>query len=269
MNTLQFRSLPFTTHAAALKAMTGGLNSSGPAPTARRRDGPSWSSPDSLSWSCEYFGIRVTPPPLPGLQRPQRGSPSPFPKTIERVSSKRDFGTPPPAVARRLLGGGRLDRRGKQGAPDGAADTGTGIGDIAKNGPESLKPSRPYTMDLTIVVSKKRINKLATVRNTIRKRIRACIRLAVQHGVFCEGGKRPQVGAKRPGKTPVAREEEDVRLFMDEREAGTHKWLLPGHIYVMHPTLEVFQLPLPLLHQRVCQGLKAVRVSHTLEWRPV
>lgn len=134
------------------------------------------------------------------------------------------------------------------------------VADAAEDMPEHLKPARPYTMDLTIVVSKKRINKLATVRNTIRKRMRACIRLAVQHGVFCEGGKRAQVGAPQKGKASAAREEEeDVRLFMDEREAGTHKWLLPGHIYVMHPTLEVFQLPLPLLHQRVCQGLKAVR----------
>lgn len=266
---LQFRSLPFTTDASALKAMTGGLNSSGPAPAARRREGATWSSPDSLSWSCEYFGIRVTPPPLPGLQQLQRGSPSPFPKTVERVSSKRDFVAPPPAVVNRLLGGCRLDRRERQEAHGGAADTDVAMGDTAGDRPEHLKTSRPYTMDLTIVVSKKRINKLATVRNTIRKRIRACIRLAVQHGVFCEVGKQPQVASKKQGKASPAREEEDVRLFMDEREAGTHKWLLPGHIYVIHPTLEVFQLPLPLLHQRVCQGLKAVRVSHTLEWRPV
>lgn len=212
-----------------LLQLSPGFNKSGISPSARRQAGLSPSSPSSSSWSCEYFNIRAIPPP-PVSQRassPRRlGNSSPFPKTAARVSSKRDFGTPPPGLTQRLLedfDSAWLDN----------ADP------VTSHSRRRTEPST-YTMDLSIITSKKKIHKNASIRSQIRTKLRNAIRLAVQHGVVYDSTQKE---------------------LSATGERGIQNWLLPGHIYIVHTTLDVFQLPLPALLERVCIGLQAVKVG--------
>lgn len=220
----KFRALPFTPEALALTADKPALRSLGPAKEAKEHCGFIGKTV-GYAWSCEYFAIRVIPPPpstpdREGVKRVLKTSKSPFPNAVPRLSTA-DHASPSaiPAVFKALDG------------YDGAA--------ITADERKRLQ-DHSYTMDLTFVVSKKSVHKLAVVRSQIRKRFTAAVRLAVQQGV--------SAGA-------------DGVYLQDLADRGPHHWLLPGHRYVVHTTLECLRLPLPDLLQRVRLGLKATRVS--------
>jgi hypothetical protein len=95
-----------------------------------------------------------------------------------------------------------------------------------------------YTMYLTIIVSKKKIHKLAFVRNKIRKKVRAAIRLVVQDGL------RPLQG-------------KDSSIEMTGKMGPAH-YLLPGHRYTMQTSLEIYRMPLVEILGLVSDGLRRI-----------
>ncbi|GAA5863386.1 hypothetical protein JCM1840_007509 [Sporobolomyces johnsonii] len=108
----------------------------------------------------------------------------------------------------------------------------------------ALKDSRkPYTMDLTILASKKKVHKSAVIRERCKRRLREAVRLAVVRGARADG--------QEEGR--VRLEEEDVRAL------GPRKWLLPGYHYIASITLEIYRAPLPNLVEDVRKALKALR----------
>ncbi|GAA5886216.1 hypothetical protein JCM5296_003521 [Sporobolomyces johnsonii] len=108
----------------------------------------------------------------------------------------------------------------------------------------ALKDSRkPYTMDLTILASKKKVHKSAVIRERCKRRLREAVRLAVVRGARADG--------QEEGR--VRLEEEDVRVL------GPRKWLLPGYHYIASITLEIYRAPLPNLVEDVRKALKALR----------
>lgn len=68
---------------------------------------------------------------------------------------------------------------------------------------------KPYTMQLTLLVSKKKVHKHAVVRERIKRRFREAVRLVVLRA------------AKVDSDTKEVKEG-------DEREMGPRRWLVPG-----------------------------------------
>lgn len=179
--------------------------------------------PQSIVWKCEAFSIRVLPPPSARYQQEaaatkeaQNGdymkAGSPFPVAKPRMS-KNDFGTPPVDLS------------------------------TQDDGMEGERPQRKqavYKMDLTVVATKKKIHKDAVHRNAVRKRIRAAVRMVVQHGLTCN----------------IMR-----RAVVNEGDAGPRHFLLPGHAYVFHTSTEVLTMPWHTMIASVRTGLLEVRVS--------
>lgn len=93
-------------------------------------------------------------------------------------------------------------------------------------------------MSLTIRVSKKKINKLASVRNKIRKRLTAAIRLVVQSGIS------PDL----------------VHSFQRKAVTGPAHHLLPGHKYTMQTSLELYRMPMDQLVPLVAEALRKIYV---------
>ncbi|GAA5931949.1 hypothetical protein JCM3775_004195 [Rhodotorula graminis] len=109
--------------------------------------------------------------------------------------------------------------------------------------------AKPYTLDLTLFASKKRVHKSAVVRERCKRRVREAIRLVVVRGARAasEGDEGQAVGEG------LVRREEDVR------ETGPRKWLVPGHHYIMSLTLEVYRAPLPVLVEQLRTALRALK----------
>lgn len=144
---------------------------------------------------------------------------SPFPTTIPR-KTRQDFGTPSLALDHLILEDKRISS------------------DEKKALREENARQKSYVMSLTIYVSKKKIHKLAHVRNTIRKRIRAAIRLVVQGGIEPTGE-----GALKRAVT------------------GPAHHLLPGHRYMVQTSLEVYRMPMDQLVPLMAQALREIYVS--------
>lgn len=226
----QFRQLPFSLDAPALYGISLPLNKSKSKSKtgepdldrpARRLPGLNSDSPPAVAWSCEYFAIKAVPPTQHG-KRSLRFPDSYFPKpTIPEVTNK-DLPTPPPALDRYVL-----ESQGKH---------------LSREERQVIARRlhhKTYTMDLTVVTGKKNIHKLASVRNRIRSKIRHSIRLLVQYGISYD----PESGE------------------MLHLTPGPREWLLPGHIYLIVPSLEVYLLPWAMLSSRLATALQAVRVS--------
>ncbi|BGP37197.1 hypothetical protein JCM10449v2_001102 [Rhodotorula kratochvilovae] len=108
--------------------------------------------------------------------------------------------------------------------------------------------SKGFTMDLTLLASKKRVHKSAVIRERCKRRVREAVRLVVVRGArAAKEGEEGAVGGL------VLREE-------DVRETGSRKWLAAGHHYIMSiSSLEVYRMPLPVLVEQVRTALRAVR----------
>lgn len=78
---------------------------------------------------------------------------------------------------------------------------------------------KPYTLDLTLFASKKRVHKSAVVRERCKRRVREAVRLVVARGA--RGGAAAPTAAAAAGEGLETREE-------DLRETGPRKWLVPG-----------------------------------------
>ncbi|GJN87851.1 hypothetical protein Rhopal_000806-T1 [Rhodotorula paludigena] len=102
---------------------------------------------------------------------------------------------------------------------------------------------KPYTLDLSVFASKKRVHKSAVVRERCKRRVREAVRIVVVRGARGDEGE----------EGGIALEEGDVR------GTGPRKWLVPGHHYIMSISLEVYRCPLPVLVEHVRTALKAVR----------
>ncbi|TNY23968.1 small nuclear ribonucleo protein polypeptide A [Rhodotorula diobovata] len=108
---------------------------------------------------------------------------------------------------------------------------------------------KPYTLDLTLFASKKRVHKSAVVRERCKRRVREAVRLVVARGAR---GCAAAPTAAAAGEGLETREE-------DLRETGPRKWLVPGHHYILSLTLEVYRAPLPLLVDHLRTALRSIR----------
>ncbi|GAA5827089.1 hypothetical protein JCM3770_006690 [Rhodotorula araucariae] len=109
---------------------------------------------------------------------------------------------------------------------------------------------KPYTLDLTLLASKKRVHKSACIRERCKRRVREAVRLVVVRGARAAP---PREGAGDRGEAGLVLQEDDLR------ETGSRKWLAAGHHYIMSITLEVYRCPLPVLVDKVRTALRAVR----------
>ncbi|GAA5902934.1 hypothetical protein JCM8208_006515 [Rhodotorula glutinis] len=109
--------------------------------------------------------------------------------------------------------------------------------------------AKPYTLDLTLFASKKRVHKSAVVRERCKQRVREAVRLVVVRGAR----------AAREGEEREADGEGLVRREEDVRETGPRKWLVPGHHYIMSITLEVYRAPLSVLVEQLRTALRALK----------
>ncbi|GAA5960363.1 hypothetical protein JCM3765_007486 [Sporobolomyces pararoseus] len=103
---------------------------------------------------------------------------------------------------------------------------------------------KPYTLDLTIFCSKKKVHKSAVIRDRCKRRLREAIRLVVTRGAKQSKGR---------GERVVELKEDDVRLL------GPRNWLMPGYHYVANVALEIYRAPLELLVDEVGKALRTLR----------
>lgn len=174
------------------------------------------------AWSCPIFSVLAVPPyrkSATSSGRRARVYPSPFPVTIPR-KSRADFGEPSQALDNIIFQDETIPKAEK-----------------AALRKESSK-QHPYTMSLTIIVSKNKIHKLAHVRNKIRKRIRAAVRLVVQSGILPSGR----------------------NSFSQAPVTGPAHHLLPGHRYMMQTSLELYRMPMDKLVPLIKDAFRAVYV---------
>lgn len=202
------------------------LRQSGSVPAAFQRsnpDDPEWPIP---AWSCQFFSLNAVPPSRTKHQSSKRDKKtwdiSPFPATTPR-KSRQDFGTPSLALDHIVL----QDKSTSSDEKEALL--------------EEREKQKSYVMSLTIYASKKRIHKLAHVRNTVRKRIRAAIRLIVQGGLA-------------PSTTSTFK----------RRIKGPAHYLLPGHRYTVQTSLELYRLPMDQLVLLMTQALRQIFVSYFL-----
>jgi RNase P protein component len=99
---------------------------------------------------------------------------------------------------------------------------------------------KPYMLALTIDVPKKKVSKLATRRNKIRKRIREAFRAIVQRGL------------QDDGETII------------EADAGVRKWLMGGYEYIVKPEPDVYGCEWPLLVRSIRKALTETKASPLL-----
>ncbi|GAA5929019.1 hypothetical protein JCM10213_004969 [Rhodosporidiobolus nylandii] len=112
---------------------------------------------------------------------------------------------------------------------------------------------KPYTLSLTLFVSKKKVHKSAVVRERCKRRVREAVRLVVARGARAE---EEQEGEGEGGKRVRLRERKDG----GEWETGPGRWLLPGYHYILSlSSLEAYRMPLPDLVDEVRNALQAVR----------
>ncbi|GAA5924280.1 ribonuclease P protein component [Sporobolomyces koalae] len=103
--------------------------------------------------------------------------------------------------------------------------------------------TKPYTMDLTVFCSKKKVHKSAVIRERCKRRLRQVVRLVVTRGI------QPELEGK-------GFDEE-----LDVRKSGPRHWLMPGYHYIANVSLEVYRAPLADLVQDMTQALRALKVK--------
>ncbi|KAI5476274.1 hypothetical protein MNV49_007911 [Pseudohyphozyma bogoriensis] len=99
------------------------------------------------------------------------------------------------------------------------------------------RDKKAYGVNLTVITSKAKISKKATVRNEVRRRIRDAVRVLVMRGAVVQDGE----------------------LRCDKAREGPRKWLVPGFSYMVHPTLDVYRAPFPQLVDEVGNALRTVK----------
>lgn len=129
--------------------------------------------------SNELFSLRCFPSPRKSTNPPRL-----------HEESKALKGTPPPALWHVTHPSGEV-------LPPEA---------VRKRLIRSKDDKKAWTMELTILVSKKRVNKLAVVRNRCARRLREAIRLVVARGAYVKDGE----------------------IAFDQAEEGPRNWLIPG-----------------------------------------
>ncbi|GAA5881948.1 hypothetical protein JCM3774_002083 [Rhodotorula dairenensis] len=109
------------------------------------------------------------------------------------------------------------------------------------------KGRKPYTVDLTLFASKKKVHKSAVIRERCKRRCREAIRLVV---------------VRNASSSTDGNDEGALLLQEDDlRELGPRKWLLPGYHYIMNITLETYRGPLPDLVAHLRAALKTVKTK--------
>ncbi|GAA5826092.1 hypothetical protein JCM11251_007160 [Rhodosporidiobolus azoricus] len=111
-----------------------------------------------------------------------------------------------------------------------------------------------YTLDLTLLVSKKKVHKSAVVRNRCKRRVWEAVRLVVERGA--RGARGEGVGEGAAGSVSFVEGEREKK-----RETGPRKWLLPGYHYILTlSSLDIYRAtPLPQLVDELGKGLKEVK----------
>ncbi|KAK9898119.1 hypothetical protein P389DRAFT_210460 [Cystobasidium minutum MCA 4210] len=175
---------------------------------------PEW---PATAWSCLYFSIKATPPRRAASRKRSQNVASPFPRTVP-PKSRADFGEPALAFDHIVLQDSAIPFKEKA---------------IVR---AEAKRHKSYAMSLTIIVGKKKIHKLSTVRAQIRKRVRAAVRLFVQAGMTSD----------EKGNADC----KDIR--------GPAHHLLPGHYYTMATSLDLYRMPMDKLLPLISEGLTKI-----------
>lgn len=141
------------------------------------------------------------------------------------------------------------------------------------------KWKKPDIVDLTVLVSKKKVHKLATVRNKIKLRIKDAVRLVLQRGLDIGsirrggggGGGGDLIKVPSNATATVADEDEgahptseEFTIELDRNQIGVSRWIAPNHFYIVQPTLEIYRMPSEDLirHLRNGLGFIAVRIAY-------
>lgn len=174
------------------------------------------------AWSCPYFSLKACPPKhYSDIKHTKGKAASPFNIDTPR-KTRRDFGDPAHALDYLL--------REDEHTPAEDKSVSTREDTIQK----------PYTMSLTIFVGKKRVHKLAHIRNAIRKRLRLAVRHVVQDGIVLVRG----------------------NIFTRNASSAPAHHLLPRHRYLMQTSLELYRMPMEQLVPLVGEALRETYVSH-------
>ncbi|GAA5850890.1 hypothetical protein JCM8547_009122 [Rhodosporidiobolus lusitaniae] len=114
---------------------------------------------------------------------------------------------------------------------------------------------KPWTLDLTLFVSKKKVHKSAVVRERVKRRVREAVRLVVVRGA--RAGEIEEGEEANKGQEGVRlRERKDGGAW----ETGPGRWLVPGFHYIFNiASLEAYRAPLPELVEEVRTTLKALK----------
>ncbi|KAK4049754.1 hypothetical protein OIO90_005335 [Microbotryomycetes sp. JL221] len=99
---------------------------------------------------------------------------------------------------------------------------------------------KPYTLELTIIASKKNVHKHAVVRQRCKRRLEEAFRLVLVRGACLD---------------------DNGQLIFESNpdEVGPKKWVVPGFSYCATITLELFRHPLPSLVEQVRKALSALK----------
>ncbi|GAA5979154.1 hypothetical protein JCM10908_002821 [Rhodotorula pacifica] len=183
-----------------------------------------------FSTSNRFFTLRC----FPSQSRHLGNGMNPHPPA---VSSKKSLPTPPPSLLLAMTDPDPLRPNPFLSSRE----------EIQQRAHRLARGRKPYTVDLTIFASKKKVHKNAVVRERCKRRCREAIRLVVV----------------RNAKVPAATGDKEELVLREEdlRETGPRKWLLPGYHYIMNITLETYRGPLPELVTSVREALKTLKVK--------
>ncbi|POY73507.1 hypothetical protein BMF94_3444 [Rhodotorula taiwanensis] len=197
--------------------------------------------------SNKFFTLRCFPsqPRDPANERTDPPAPSP----------KKSFETPPPSLV-------------------GTTDPSPFASSPFLSTPQALRSRlaatarsrKPYTVDLTIFASKKKVHKLATVRERCKRRCREAVRLVIVRNASAgaDNAGQKSKGRVRKGESAAKKEKKTEGLTLREDEiryVGPRKWLMPGYHYLMNITLETYRSPLPELVAATRAALKTLKTK--------
>ncbi|GAA5973482.1 hypothetical protein JCM8115_004464 [Rhodotorula mucilaginosa] len=195
---------------------------------------PPSSTVPQFSTSNKYFQLRCFPSQSRYPDRPEGNNPHPHPPT---ASLNKSLPTPPPSLL------GTTDP-----SPDRSSPFLSSPSERRQRSAQSARTRKPYTVDLTLFASKKKVHKSAVVRERCKRRCREAIRLVVVRNAASSA----RTGQEEGG---LVLQEENVR------ETGPRKWLLPGYHYIMNITLETYRGPLPDLVANLREALKTLKTK--------
>ncbi|GAA6062303.1 hypothetical protein JCM10212_004391 [Sporobolomyces blumeae] len=112
---------------------------------------------------------------------------------------------------------------------------------------------KTYVMDLTVFASKKKVSKLAVVRERSKRRFREAVRLVVARGAQVD--RTTGRNGKDDGTGQLRLREDDVRKI------GPRRYLLPGFHYVASIGLEMYRAPLQDVVEQLDKALKSLRTK--------